>query len=163
VDHTLDGRVLFGLGQDAARSSGVPRDAEFGVDQAALDRPGDEAIDESAGARSIRQPGVEVLLLELCERDAMVVEPVQELDRHGDGLLRSEERAVRHGFHRVHPSLQMPTDEAAYDIAVVVVAHARERAGGPLRVADGEFIASRAGPRFSRTNPSHGTGGVRVT
>jgi hypothetical protein len=45
----------------------------------------------------------------------------------------------------VHPSLQMPTDEAAYDIAVVAAAHARERAGGPLRVADGEFIASRQG------------------
>lgn len=34
---------------------------------------------------------------------------------------------------------------SAYDIAVVVAAHARERAGGPLRVADGEFIASRQG------------------
>jgi hypothetical protein len=50
-----------------ARSSAVPRDAEFGVDQAALDRPGDEAIDESAGARSIRQPGVEVLLLRVAD------------------------------------------------------------------------------------------------
>ena len=28
VDHTLDGRVLFGLGQLGARSPAVPRDAE---------------------------------------------------------------------------------------------------------------------------------------
>jgi hypothetical protein len=52
---------------------------------------------------------------------------------------------VRHGLHPVDPSLQLPTDEAANDIAVVVAAHARERAGDPLRVADGEFIASRQG------------------
>jgi hypothetical protein len=35
------------------------------------------------------QPGVEVLLPEFFECEAAVVEPVEELDRHGDGLLGS--------------------------------------------------------------------------
>lgn len=65
---------------------------------------------------------------------------------HGSVIVTvTVERAVRHGFHPVHSSLHMPTDEAAYDIAVVVAANARERGGGPIRVADGELVASRQG------------------
>ena len=71
------------------------------------------------------------------------VEPVEEFDRHGDGLLRSEERAVRHRLHLIHASLQVPADVAPYDVAMIVGAHTLNGAGCPLVVAHREFAAAR--------------------
>lgn len=83
-----------------------------------------------------------MFLLKLIECDAVVVEPVQELDGHGDGLLRSQERAVRHRLHLIQAPLQVPADVAPYDVAMVVGAYSLSRVGCPLVVAHREFVAA---------------------
>jgi hypothetical protein len=59
------------------------------------------------------------------------------------GPFARRKRAVRHGVYLIHASLKMPTDVAAYDVAVIVAAYMLERARRPLVVADGELVASR--------------------
>ena len=73
VHHALDGCVLLGLGQPRAGAAAMARDGELGVNEPALDRPWDEAVDKSTGAWPIGQPGVEVFLSEPVEGDAVIV------------------------------------------------------------------------------------------
>ncbi len=62
-------------------------DLQLGVDESRLDGPCEEAVAEESGCGSVVDPGVEVLLFEFTQFDAVVGEPVDEFDRDRDRLL----------------------------------------------------------------------------
>lgn len=62
-------------------------DLQVGTDKPCLDSPAEEAVGDQPGRWSGGLPGIKVLLLEFSELDAVIREPVQEVDRDGDGLL----------------------------------------------------------------------------
>jgi hypothetical protein len=82
-------------------------------------------------------------LLELLEFDAAVVQPVEELDRHGHGLFTPQERPVHDGVHAVHPPLVVPAHVALHDVTVMIVGHAGQGLGGPLLITCCQLVAAR--------------------
>ena len=81
-------------------------------------------------------------LLKLLESESVVVEPVEEVDGHGGGLLGPEERAVRTvSIWFMRP--EVPAAVAPYDVAMLLGAHSLERTDCPLVVPDREFVAAR--------------------
>ena len=106
------------------------------------------------GARVIRQPGVEVLLLELASVMPWSLSQFKNSIVTAHGLLRSEESCRAAPFHPVHPSRcrcqRMKRRTTSRWSSPLTRASALS---GPLRVADGEFIASRQGAVLDQRAP----------
>ncbi|HQJ52755.1 MAG TPA: hypothetical protein PKW05_13355 [Anaerolineae bacterium] len=62
-----------------------------------------------------------MVLLEINERDVLVGQPVDEVDRDRGRLLAPQEGAVGYGLHLVHPAEVLPADVAPHDVAALGV------------------------------------------
>src|SRR5690606_3232647 len=87
VLYSVQGGVLVGGAECGAVTAamaghGEPLWGVFGVHG-----PAEEPIDEQSSGRPAGNPGVNLALADVGERDVALAEPVEEVDRDGDGLL----------------------------------------------------------------------------
>ncbi|WKK14850.1 hypothetical protein QYN14_27255 (plasmid) [Rhodococcus ruber] len=150
------GGAEFGAVTAAMAGHGEPWWGVFGVHG-----PAEEPVDEQSRGWPAGDPGVDLALADVGERDVALAEPVEEVDRDGDGLLAAQEGAVGDGVHLVHAPQMVPVDIAVNDGPVGVLGQPLQCCVRPVLVADKQLIASGQATVFDQ-EPAHVVAGARA-
>lgn len=141
----VEGPVLVGEVEPGAGAAAVRRHGQGGVDELGGDGPVQESMGGLAGGGPFGLPLVQMGLLQAGHLDSVGGEPVEEVDGHRGGLLGGQERAVGHGGHGLQAALVVPADEPSEDLAVVAGGDPGQCGGGPVVVADDQFVPDGQG------------------